>query len=169
MPERVRTHDFRGARLSPCRRCGANRGVPGYWFNAKPSLRNDIVTMKSDDLIKLVIAERQRIKVGIAASIGRLDDQLPPDPRADTTVSMADPDQRPRAAAPLLCKDCRFSELHVSPEEKWICSHRASRHQSPRSLVTGHLPDPVQLECKTARTFEMDNLCGPAGRHWEQR
>jgi hypothetical protein len=74
------------------------------------------------------------------------------------------------SVAPIrLCKDCRFAELHISPEEQWICSHPTSRYQPKRSLVTGHLQEPHQLHCETAREFDIENRCGRAGRQWEQR
>jgi hypothetical protein len=69
----------------------------------------------------------------------------------------------------VLCKDCRFSELHMSPLTEWICSHPTSRYQPKTSLVTGDTPDPHQLLCSHARWFDTDNQCGPRGRHWEQR
>jgi hypothetical protein len=74
------------------------------------------------------------------------------------------------SVAPIrFCKDCRFSELDTSPKERWICSHPTSRYQPKRSLVTGHLPEPFQLQCETAREFETEKRCGRGGRHWEQR
>ena len=72
-------------------------------------------------------------------------------------------------APPLFCKDCRFSKLHTSPKEKWICSHSSSRYVPEQSLVTGFSPEPRQLHCQTARDHDIDNVCGPNGHHWKQR
>lgn len=66
------------------------------------------------------------------------------------------------------CKDCHFSELHMSPKEQWICAHPSSLYQEKQSLVTGHIPEPRQLQCWEAR-FAWDNYCGKAGRHGESR
>ena len=35
----------------------------------------------------------------------------------------------PTALEPLLCKECRFSELRITPGEKWFCGHPTSRYQ----------------------------------------
>jgi hypothetical protein len=70
---------------------------------------------------------------------------------------------------PKLCKDCRFAELDPSAEVKWRCTHRTSRFQSPRSLVTGALHEAVKLPCEQARWFNDSGRCGPDGRHWEPR
>jgi hypothetical protein len=35
----------------------------------------------------------------------------------------------PMALEPLVCKECRFPKLRITPDEKWFCGHPTSRYQ----------------------------------------
>jgi hypothetical protein len=70
---------------------------------------------------------------------------------------------------PLICIDCRFAELQITPKEAWICGHPTSLYHPRQSLVTGAVFKPYQLKCADARFSFLGASCGEEGRHWEPR
>jgi hypothetical protein len=116
-----------------------------------------------DELMKEIDENQRRLDEILARpkrrSGNRIDTHLPiPAIHGDKTMTQA-----------RFCKDCRFSELHTSPQEQWVCVHPSSRYQPAQSLVTGHIPEPRQLKCAEARFMWENNYCAKEGRHWDQR
>ena len=90
--------------------------------------------------------------------------------RADRTLTFIPMyvEKKPPVTQLRFCVDCRFAELHTSPDERWVCAHPTSLWQPPQSLVTGSTPKAYQLECFYVRTLSR-GTCGSEGRHWARR
>jgi hypothetical protein len=120
------------------------------------------------DVLRSLREERDRVMQNIARlqeRLKRLDDADPAQ-KARQPIAAIHGDNT--MTEPRLCKDCRFSELHTTPKEQWVCAHPSSRYQFKQSPVTGRIPEPRQLSCWEAR-WDLDNRCGEGGRHWEKR